>query len=324
MKQSIVDLINEVLRKYNINIIVDYDDIYIDPKQTNYIFWSTDRIQKGNNIELISKDKIKIFLDNKSLSRVHDYSIMYHMLKFDYAVSVIQNKEIQLSSLSYLWDNDPLEYSEFFRRTGMYNLLNNDEIEKIKEKVFIFCFSDSCRNEDAWKLYGNNETGIALGFNFTKFSDNPVQEELYFLKDITYDFGYDFDFIIEMQEKLYSKFQRRLVFEGASTFGKFYKRGKYSFEREIRLCFDYQSNIDYKDIYRQFGLTMPKEKDLENYFKIEYDKQSNRYFIKVPLNNDLFDLELTEVICGKNVDSTKFSQLESLTKNTPIKLWKRI
>jgi hypothetical protein len=323
MKDEIIELMNDIFRKYMIDITLDSTDIDIGNQNTDYIYFSTDREKRGNEIILTSRDKIKQLLDNKSKSRIGDNSVMYHLLRFEHAVKIFETKEIQLSALSYLWENDPLEYSEFFRRTGLYHFLHNDEIFKIKDNVFVFCFSDSCRNEESWKLYGQNETGVALGFTFNNFSDNPIHEDLYLLKDVTYDNGYDFDFIIELQERLYCKYRKRLYFEGVSTFGKFYKRKKFDFEREIRLCIDFQTNRDYKEIYEQLGLHMPTEKDLDHYFKVEYNEASKRHFIRIPFKNDLFNLKISELIIGKNVDYENVEHLKYLTKDQPINIWKR-
>lgn len=323
MEEEIVNLINRILEKYHIDIHLNVEDIYLDPNQADLIFFATERVREGDRIRLISQDKFKDFLDRRARTRYFDYAVMYHMLKYEYALQALENKVIQLSSLAYIWENDPLEYSEFFRRAGMYHFLHNDEINRIKENVFIFCFCDSCRNEDSWKLYGNDETGLAIGFRFKSFSDNPVHKDLYLLKDIVYDMGYDFDFIIEMQEKLFCRFNRRLVFEGVTKFGKYYKRGKYEYEREIRLCFDYQENLDLKDVYRQFNTAIPAEKDLETYFEIENDEEHHRRFIRIPFNNPLFEIEVSEVICGKNVNNEQFQRLQTLVQETPIRLWKR-
>jgi len=193
------------------------------------IFWSEDKITNGNSTEfkLNAKDKFKPYFEGIAKSRNLDYGQFYHILKFDYALSTLTNKEIQLSALNYLWDNDPLEHTEFLRRHGYFKNLVYDKIEEIKNKDFIFCFSDSFRNEDPWKLYGQNETGVALGFRFTKYSDNPAHTDLYQLKDIAYEGGYDFDFINEIQFRLKRDSESHCILVVFRHFQKIYKRAKY-------------------------------------------------------------------------------------------------
>jgi hypothetical protein len=306
-------------------VSVTYQDFSYSDVNGKYIFWAEDKISNGNSTELKlnAKDKFKPYFEGIARSRKLDHGQFYHMLKFDYALSTLTNKEIQLSALSYLWDNDPAEHTEFIRRHGYFKNLVDEQIEEKKNKVFIFCFSDSFRNEDAWKLYGQNETGVALGFRFTKYSDNPAHTDLYQLKDVAYDGGYDFDFINEIQFILKKKFGKLLFFGGVSTLSNFYKRAKYKWEREVRLCFDYQVNEDFKEVFIKGNLAFPDEINLEKYFTKHHDTTNDRHFIKVPFeNNRLFTLKVSEIICGKNITETQLNQLKAQADNDTI-IWRR-
>lgn len=322
--KEVADIINKVIDatpNLKGKISVQQEDFSYQDGTGKFIYWKEDRTEQGNSVELKlnANDKFKSYFENVAPSRKFDYGQFYHMLKFDYAIKTLQNKEIQLSALSYLWENDPVEQTEFLRRHGFLKNIVNDKIEEIKNKVFIFCFSDSFRSEEAWKLYGQNDMGVALGFRFVEFDQNYT--DLYQLKDVVYDSGYDFDFINEIQFRLKKKFGRQLLFSGLSNLSKFYKRSKYAWERETRLCFDYQANEDYSEIYNQKGLTFPDEINLNKFFPIQCD-ESGRYFIKVPFNNRLFKLKILEIICGKNITNEQIKQLKSLVDTDTI-IWRR-
>jgi hypothetical protein len=325
--KEVADIINKVIDatphlKGQIN--VQYQDFSYLDGTGKIIYWAEERVTNGNStdVTLNAKDKFKIYFDNVALSRKFDYGQFYHMLKFDYALATLQKKEIQLSALSYLWDNDPAEQTEFLRRHGLLKNIIDNKIDEIKNKVFIFCFSDSFRAENAWKLYGQNETGIALGFRFIEYSVDQAHTDLYQLKDIVYDSGYDFDFINEIQFRLKKKFDRQLLFGGLSNISKFYKRAKYTWEREARLCFDYQANEDYAETFQKLGHPFPDEINLEKFFPKQYDTTTDRHFIKVPFSNKLFKLKVSEIICGKNITDTQIAQLKSQADNDTI-IWRR-
>ncbi len=325
--KEVADIINKVIEAtphLKGQISVQPQDFSFSDGTGKIIYWGEEKIITGNSteIELNAKDKFKIYFENVAQNRKLDYGQFYHLLKFDYALTTLQNKEIQLSALSYLWDNDPSEQTEFLRRHGFLKNLVDDKIEEIKNKVFIFCFSDSFRAENAWKLYGQNETGIALGFRFIEYSDDTAHTDLYQLKDVVYDSGYDFDFINEIQFRLKKKFNKRLFFGGLSNLSKFYKRAKYAWEREARLCFDYQANEDYAETFQKMNLAFPDEINLENFFPKQHDTTSDRHFIKVPFDNKLFKLKVSEVICGKNISDAQIAQLKAQA-DTDTTVWRR-
>jgi hypothetical protein len=114
-----------------------------------------------------------------------------------------------------------------------------------------------------------------------------------------------------------------LFFGGVSTLSKFYKRAKYKWEREVRLCFDYQENEDFKEVFIKGNLAFPDEINLEKYFTKHHDTTNDRHFIKVPFeNNRLFTLKVSEIICGKNITDTQVNQLKAQADNDTI-IWRR-
>ncbi|MFZ4412005.1 MAG: DUF2971 domain-containing protein [Bacteroidales bacterium] len=325
--KEVADIINKVIDAtphLKGNISVDPKDFSYADGTGKVIYWGEESITIGNttDVKLNAKDKFKKYFENVAHTRKLDFGQFYHLLKFDYALATVKSKEIQLSALSYLWDNDPAEHTEFLRRHGFLQQIVDDKIEENKNKIFIFCFSDSFRAEKAWDLYGQNETGIALGFRFVNYSNDPAHTDLYQLKDVVYDSGYDFDFINDIQFRLIKRFKRRLFFSGLSTLSKFYKRAKYSWEREARICFDYQANENYAEHFKNLGLPFPDEFNLEKFFPKQYDSASDRHFIKVPFDNKLFKLKVSEIICGKNITDAQIALLKA-SADTDTIVWRR-
>ena len=130
-------------------------------------------------------------------------------------------------------------------------------------------------------------------------------------RDVTYDTGYLFDFINEIHYWFIREFEKQPFIEGVLKFARFYKRAKYSWEDESRISFGYNCDT-YPSICRAF----PIQKDMDN-------GKITREYIKVPLRNDYFTLEVDEIICGKHVDSADQSRLLSASTLCADRVWVR-
>ena len=267
-----------------------------------------------------------------ALNRINDQGQFFHFKSYNIALSIISNKSIQASNLLSNDKNDFAEYSEFFKRLGLfhslipmdycdqlatkkYNPASKSPMDEERENIMILCFSKEGHKEKFWTSYANNDLGVCLVFRFLSY--DPDQIDNYSFRDICYDDGYKFDFINHINYHLLREFGRQILIEGVTKFSKFYKRAKYEWENETRLSFHYT---------KVFGF----DKWLDKIFPRQTDPTSGRIYINLPLEgnstpNPFFTLTIDEVICGKNVSSAEYASLQTaLTANFPnANIWQR-
>jgi hypothetical protein len=272
-----------------------------------------------------------------SKNRFKDYGQFNHYKSCDLALKIIVEKSIQVSNLASNDNNDFSEYSEFYKRIGLlYQLLPKDyrltpegemmdpgavtPADQVRKEIFILCLTQDNHNERFWREYASNDSGVAIGFRFSHFDPNLNNALCYDLRDVYYDEGYSVDFINEINYHIRKEFKKIAFSGGITTFSKFYKRDKYRWENETRLCFDYDKET-------VFG----KGHTLEQHFPIEHDIKTGRTYIDLPLKgnakkNPFFELEITEVVCGKYVSDPEFEALKMALKASyfEAKIWRRV
>ncbi len=269
----------------------------------------------------------KIF-DQSTHNRIFDRGQFFHFKSFERGKLILRNKSIQISNLLSNEENDFAEYSEFFKRIGLfYQLLPKDYckfgtqgkfslssksiIDEARGNIMILCFTKDGHNELFWKNYADDDKGICLVLRFTQLASYRIH--LYTFRDVCYDDGYQFDFINDINYHLAKSFGRQLFLEGCSKFSKFYKRGKYSWENESRLVLDYDFSL------------LGYGHELNKLSPIQEDVAKGRKYIEMPLiakegdnilfdENPFFTLIIDEVVCGRKVTLDQYEELETIIK----------
>lgn len=280
-----------------------------------------------------SNDNPIMSIFNKlSKNRITDRAQFFHFKSSKFAEEIIATKKIQVSNLLSNQENDFAELSEFYKRLGLYHKLTSSDqsasngftpdsptlIDYDRGHTLILCFTKDCHKDVFWEKYAASDTGVCLGFRFEVDFKKPENLLGFDFRDVCYDHGYRFDFLNHINYHFIKKFGHQLYIGGVSKFAKFYKRGKFEWENEVRLVFDYTGGLGGNgDILKQ---TFPL---LEN-------TTSDRKYIEVPLGNDAnnpyFSLTIDEVICGKHVEDEIYDRLKvSLANNFPqATIWKRV
>ena len=283
-----------------------------------------------------TKNPINKLFKQLTKNRYKDYGQFHHFKKFEFALNIIKNRSVQVSSLFSNDANDFAEYTELFKRLGMFhpllskdfqkkawenNIDPNDETPSDSDRrhIFVMCFTQDNHNEKFWKNYANNDHGVAIGFRISDYQEEA--RKLYDFRDVFYDTGYSFDFFNAINYKIRKEFNKIIFAEGLIMFSKFYKRAKYNWENETRLCFHY-------DDPKIPGI--PTSKFLETHFPIQEAAGIDRTFIELPLEgtekeNPLFKISITEVACGKFVSADEFMELkQALSVSYPTAfIWQR-
>jgi hypothetical protein len=307
---------------------------------SQYVVTSTDFNRDDNFAEGLIKwsnsnnNPITKAFNDTALNRINDKGQFFHFKSFSLARQIIADKSIQISNLLSNEKNDFAEYSEFHKRLGLFHqLIPNDYCEQLKnqkynpasispmdiqrENILILCFSKEGHKERFWTGYANNDTGVCLSFRFLNYDIQQILN--YDFRDICYDNGYRFDFINHINYHFRKEFNRQIFIEGITKFSKFYKRGKYEWENETRLCFNYD-----------FSTPISLGHFLNPIFPIQQEQTTGRKYINLPLKgnstaNPFFTLTIDEVICGKNISDTDYGILQTeLAKNFPdARIWQR-
>lgn len=317
--------------------IAEVINSHISKEQSNYLIplMTANHVmeEKAGTINFVYYDPIKTLFRLLAKNRYADLGQFHHFKSFPVALDIIKSKSIQVSNLVANQENDFAEFSEFYKRVGLYKgFIPLDYAEQLKqgvfnanalcqlditrENTFILCLTQDNHNERFWAEYGVNDTGIAIGLRFSEFRED--QKHQYNFRDVFYDSGYSLDFLNQINFDLKKEFGSILYFSELHKFTPFYKRGKYSWENETRLSFMYKhENYD-------TGVT------LDSVFPIQTDQHTLRKYICLPIDNPdmpnpLFKLTIDEVVCGSKVTNVQFQELkEQLSLSFPDALiWKR-
>ncbi|SDJ48075.1 Protein of unknown function [Pedobacter sp. ok626] len=328
-KLKIVRIINEGLQSADLGMdmpVITVDDLNLAT------YWDERGLINFSDVSTMRR-----IFDKISRNRIRDFGQFHHFKGVKYAKQIIQEKSIQISDLFSNDANDFAEYTEFYKRLGLFHLLiptdyadqkktGNGTVDWTsptpsdldRKRIFVLCFTQDNHNERFWANYAKDDTGVALGFRFSNF--NQDKSGLYDFRDVFYDKGYAFDFYNQINYRLKKEFKRQMFITDVVMFSKFYKRGHYNWENETRLCFDY----DEVPILNKGVL-------LSELFPMSTDESSGRNYINLPLKgsetiNPLFDLEITELVCGSKVSEQDYQDLKSLLNvNFPdAKIWRRV
>ncbi len=286
-RRRMAEIVNNAIASSNFRLVVEEltkDDFSPDDKRP-LIYFST---------SFFAPDPLEKIFAKCAVDRRLDCRQFYHFKSVERAIDILKKGTVQLTALYYHSENDNEEYSEFFRRTGHTYPLITGNISELKKKSFVLCLSKSASREKFWNQYAKQDRGVCLVLRY--HIGRMVLQECVDFRDISYGTGYPFDFIKEIRDRFFSEFCKPPFIDGVLKFARFYKRAKYSWEDESRISFDY--NYDYSSLLCR---SFPIQKVLENGRMREY--------IIVPLKNDYFTLEVSEIICGKQVCNADLSRL---------------
>jgi len=247
-------------------------------------------------------------LEERIPSRKNSGSRFYHYKSTEIAKQILQFQTIQASTASSNLENDFTEFAEFFRRTGaVYPFTSDNPIEKNstfdakgnrnidnwKENIFLLCFTDDFKDDRFWIEYSGPWNQVCLEFEFT-FPSDPEDHKFNF-RNVSYDKGYDYDFALELNERLRKSLQIEFSPNGWTAFATHYKRAKYAWERETRLSFYYDNFTSLEAIY-------PAQ------------TSGARRFISIDANSRLIKWKITNIICGPLVSQSDMNDLVHLGK----------
>lgn len=318
-KKVILEIYNSVLSKYSIpkRFNITEDDIIIENqlvtlKEKQHFIRPEQSINSGNH-----STKISNYFDSKSKNKINDKTDFYHILDIEYAITLLEKKEIQLTAIPYYFGKDPFEYIAY-----MYLDFNpNIKLKKIDQSAdyyFIFCLTESIKKQKLWNPK-NNEKKIAIKLNFEFNWQIKTILPIFQLRNVVY-IDNKLDFIKELQIRLKRELNMTFNIKDELILARYFKNSLYKSEKEIRLCFDYQRYIDenkrgkeLEEVSNQLGYS---------YKKIEILNDNKRNYIKMPLNNEYFNLNITQIICSNKIKEEDSYRIERIASNNNIPMEK--
>jgi hypothetical protein len=301
IQQDVYKLINNILKKHKVNLqLREYVDLNF--QKDNIIGWGRTDFRK-----LLPTDKISTYLkENFFKPTITKDKIFYHYLpKVEYLEEILINNQIRLNNLNkYLDDGDDSEYYYFLDSFGIEFPKYEAQISSIKDRVFIWCLTNKRNSKKHWEEYAAKGDGIAISIEIIESNFKSGIIEMI-------PVCYNLDFLKEIQDEFKKEYNLNLEITSYSLFAKFFKKEKYQWESEIRLCFDKAMNH-----VHDIGLKSFKHIENDKEERDEFFTQKSKDFIFVPLKNSFFEIKVKEIFCNKK----QKEKIERLVKNRNISI----
>jgi len=281
--KEIVNDIESILKKYKLQNKIDL--------QINNLSINGKDLSLGSNCGIRHapftsfSNPIQNYFE-KIIKPYHDQYLFHYTTAIN-AISILKNKQIKVSNLYHIFDKDPLEFFEFLYFTGLSNY--NYNIETLKN-IFVLCASNSQDQKELWDKFADKGEGVVFGF---RNNYNNVDYPSWFqIREVVYNSS-RFDFIKEIQSKLWLKYSLQLKIPNSYFISRFFKSNKFRKEKEIRLCFDLNNA---KENYIE---DEPEQCDpLVSWF-IKNCSSGDKFILD--FQNQIFSYKPEIVILGKNI-----------------------
>ncbi len=103
----------------------------------------------------------------------------YHFLPAKWAIDVLSNRRLKISTFSDL--NDPFEFLNCEMSNKDFKKAIDETRKEMYREVGVICFSKDWSNPLLWSHYADKHKGICLGF---EFSDNePKLSEVFYIRN---------------------------------------------------------------------------------------------------------------------------------------------
>jgi hypothetical protein len=286
---DVTNLINSILKRNDIDLkfrsYIDLD-IHSIPNVLKY--------HRTDNRRLIPEDKISSFLERnifKSLDITTDRIFYQYLPKRSYVDEIKKTGCIRLYNLNKYINNggDELEYRFFLESFGINFPKFEEQISDIKDNIFIWCLTSESNSKQHWEKFASGCNGVVLAVRFKSMQSTLSSIRL---TNVCYSLG----FLEEIQHSLKEKYNMRLNVDGYPLFAKCFKQKSFAWENETRLSFDNGLWAANKAMQDLFKYRLPTTQNIDNMFSVKFDESTNEKYILVPLNNNLFELEIIEII----------------------------
>jgi hypothetical protein len=316
MDETQIQLAVEIINRYFAGS--EFSKVVIASKDIKYQE-SVDYIVPENTFN----DFCVSLFDSESVDRSDTIDLpLFHFQSAEMAIKILQNRGLQASHLPAHRANDNQEYNYFMEQirhplsaggrasseTMRQQFPDLMSIENIRDDTYISCFTSNDSDEHFWENYAVKHTGVCLALRYSPNGNKMVYGLIprYYLRDMIYDNPNNnkFAFINDMNVELKKSVGCELMLTSVPQFAKFYKRNRYSVEKEIRFAID----VSYLRQRNSAGaITIQSDDGTRKYLRVPFINS------RAPiLDGNPFRFELVGVKCGKNMsdaDSKAIAQL---------------
>lgn len=280
----ITEQINSVLNKHGIDIRILTSDLELDySKQT--IFWQNRGLRS-----LGQEDKISLYLmQNKFRTNQWKTRTFFHYIPRRFAQKIFEGN-VRLYSLNKFLNQDSSEYKHFLKEYKIDLPKFNEQVNSIKDHVFIWCLTDLENSPKHWEEFARDD-GVCLEVKLSILDD--LDSSISFTEVV-----YNLDFLHEIQEVLYSNFELKLDIHRFHFFAKNYKnKTRFDWENEFRLSLDLNRLKVKYEFDNYLGKNTNREKQ-DLIFIQKTDETNGFKYLELPLENDFFKIEIINVRQG--------------------------
>ncbi|MCC6684685.1 MAG: hypothetical protein IT247_06410 [Bacteroidia bacterium] len=276
----IVNTINSILHKYELGIDIRTSDIIIDP-ENKIINW---RIR-----DQFQEDKISTYLRDYEFQNNNqpETKTYFHYLPQKFLSKII-NGNVRFYSLNKFLNQDAKEYKHFLEEHKIDLPKFNEQVDRVKDNVFIWCLSELGESPRHWLEFSTQKNtcpGACLELKLSIL--NNLDGIINFNKVI-----YRIDFLKEIQNQLFDNWGLKLDVNRSHFFAKNYKSEEnFGWEKEFRLSID----LDLLKIKNLSDELLGNNSDKEiqkSLFIPKTDKRNGFKYLEFPLNNDFFRIEI--------------------------------
>lgn len=281
---ELVDLINKILKRNNVNEFIDKSHIKF---HADYI----------GNITYIKDKKLSEIIFNAIYPKP-SLKLYSHYTTFKGACSILTNKELWLFNLIKNFDAEEFRlFYEEHKITGYRDLQDTfgirTDYRSLMAEQFSLCLTSEINNSPTlWNYFGYGGTGIKLTFEIE--SKIPDFREVYYSDKNN---PKQIPLLEDLFKSIWDKYDYPFNFSYISKIGAFYIHGKFDNEKEYRFLVKRTS-----DNYNAWDFVPVTFHDDISY-------------IILPFNSRLAEFKLKKVSKGPNCSPIDFDIIKNIINN---------
>ncbi len=256
-------------------------------------FFPSERTIRILDRPIVNRNEIDLFTEyvDSQYFKSNETEYIYHYLPIKYVENIVENDKIRLYNLAKYIENrnDSKEFSYFINKIGL--IIPNAEkyLSSVVNNFFILSCTTEKDSEDHWNYYGKqDEDAACICFSIKKVKGNYDVD----VRKVVYES--DLTKLFCLQQCIKEEFGYSLDLSKTYLFSKYVKRSYYEWEKEVRICFDYNAF----QIGKKFKSFLTNNTNIKSkhdkYFQIKEDDLLNKY-IEVPIKNNFFELKIKSI-----------------------------
>ena len=226
--------------------------------------------------------------------------------------SLFQGNILRMSSMAKnRKKNGPGEYEDFFKIIGLQ--YDQQEIDDVAASTYLMCFISDWKKKYMWEKYVNSYKGFCIE---VELNAKQQSNDFWGVREVSYQPQSSYAFMSDLIATFKSQYQIELVLPW-SRFAYIYKGPDFSDELETRIYISEPTIAFGKDAYNSFvGEKYPKQQEIDQ-------DGDTMYYIDIPLDNDLFKIDVKNVYIGSELDNERKDHMKQILTSLDLS-WEEI